>query len=528
MAPRAFSEQIYIKQEKILQDSGPMSSGDIEDAADLNETITTEDGSFQSFHEDEISDLSTSKYQEYDLRVDPLQDDRAIEIKLCPCSAKRPHMRAFHFAWWSYHVAFLMWFSITPLQKEIQKTLNLTKQQLWTSSIAGVSSTIVMRFILGPFCDKYGPRILMGIILLSSAVPTALTGLVNSASGLTILRFFIGVGGSTFVMCQYWTTRMFSRERAGTANAIVGGWGNLGGGVTQLLVGSFLFPLLKNAFDGDAEKAWRTACVVPATLGLITAFCVVKFSDDCPKGNYSKMKKRDEMVNVSASVSMKSGLSNSNTWLIFVQYACCFGVEMTMNNAAALYFAEEFHLSTPKAAATASIFGWMNLFARGVGGFVSDKLNDKGYGLRGRLYWQSFVLLFEGIMVICFAFCTSLTQAIIILVFFSIFVQAAEGSTYGIVPHINPAFTGSISGIIGSGGNVGAVVFGIFFREMSFKKAFTAMGIIIVLSSLLSVFVNIEGHNNMIKREDEPTKSNKTSETTDEEISSEIDSDESH
>lgn len=44
----------------------------------------------------------------------------------------------------------------------------------------------------------------MGIILFSSAVPTALTGLVNSASGLTILRFFIGVGGSTFVMCQYW------------------------------------------------------------------------------------------------------------------------------------------------------------------------------------------------------------------------------------------------------------------------------------------------------------------------------------
>ena len=87
------------------------------------------------------------------------------------------------------------------------------------------------------------------------------------------------------------------------------------------------------------------------------------------------------MVHVSASVSMKSGLSNSNTWLIFVQYACCFGVEITMNNAAALYFADEFHLSTPKAAAYASIFGWMNLFARGVGGFISDTLNNKGYGM---------------------------------------------------------------------------------------------------------------------------------------------------
>ena len=48
-----------------------------------------------------------SKYFPYHLRVDPQQDDRANEIKLC--SIQRPHMRAFHFAWWCYHVAFMMW-----------------------------------------------------------------------------------------------------------------------------------------------------------------------------------------------------------------------------------------------------------------------------------------------------------------------------------------------------------------------------------------------------------------------------------
>ena len=95
-------------------------------------------------------------------------------------------------------------FSITPLLSEIQVDLGLSKEQIWSSSIAAVSGTIVMRFLLGPFCDKYGPRIPMGIILLCSAIPTALTGLVKSATGLTVLRFFIGIGGSTFVMCQYW------------------------------------------------------------------------------------------------------------------------------------------------------------------------------------------------------------------------------------------------------------------------------------------------------------------------------------
>lgn len=52
-------------------------------------------------------------------------------------------------------------------------------------------------------------------------------------------------------------------------------------------------------------------------------------------------------------------------------------------------------------------------------------------GMRGRLGWQSVVLLLEGLMVIGFAYSTKLAGAIVVLVFFSVFVQAAEGSSYG-------------------------------------------------------------------------------------------------
>ena len=38
--------------------------------------------------------------------------------------------------------------------------------------------------------------------------------------------------------------------------------------------------------------------------------------------------------------SFRRGALNINTWLLFIQYACCFGVELTMNNAAATYFKE--------------------------------------------------------------------------------------------------------------------------------------------------------------------------------------------
>jgi len=124
-------------------------------------------------------------------------------------------------------------------------------------------------------------------------------------------------------------------------------------------MGTALFPLFKTGMS--AEMAWRTVCLVPAFVGFVLGFTIMRISDDAPKGNYAEMKKNGNMAEVSAAASFRSGATNLNTWILFLQYACCFGVELTMNNAAASYFRSKFELSTEVAAAIASIFGWMNL-----------------------------------------------------------------------------------------------------------------------------------------------------------------------
>ena len=67
-------------------------------------------------------------------------------------------------------------------------------------------------------------------------------------------------------------------------------------------------------------------------------------------------------------------------------------------------------------------------------------------------------------------------------------------STTRIVPYIDPQVTGSISGIIGAGGNTGAVAFSFCFRQLEAKKALVVMGSIIVASSVLSACITIDGH----------------------------------
>jgi MFS transporter, NNP family, nitrate/nitrite transporter len=421
--------------------------------------------------------------------VDPDQDDRATEIKLC--SFARPHMRSFHVNWFGFFMAFFIWFAITPLLSEIKDTLKLTKQEVWTSSIVGVSGTITMRFILGPLIDKYGARIPFTFVLCLCAIPTACTGFVNSATGLAVIRLFIGLAGGSFVMCQSWTSKMFARKIVGTANAIAGGWGNLGGGVTQLIMGSVLFPIFKNVFN-DAEKSWRFISVIPACVTFATGLFIYFATDDLPKGNYSELKKHGTIVEISATKSFRRGAANFNSWLLAFQYACSFGVEITMHNAASLYFKEEFKLSTEDAAAVASIFGFFNIFSRALGGYVSDICN-RHRGMRGRIYLQFSILIATAAFVLWFQSTRELWLAIFVMVFFSITCQAACGTTYGIVPYVDPTTTGSISGIVGAGGNIGAVGFGLGFRSLDARVAFKVMGFTIFAAAASCMMLKIKG-----------------------------------
>ena len=182
-------------------------------------------------------------------------------------------------------------------------------------------------------------------------------------------------------------------------------------------------------------------------------------------------------------------------------YGASFGVELTVNNMMAQYFRTHFGLSMQMAGNIAALFGLMNLFARAIGGFLSDGM-QKRHGMRGRLYALTLCLFGEAVLLCVFSRMKSLAGSIFFLVCFSVFVQASEGATFGVVPYVSPKLTGAISGMVGAGGNIGAILWGLVFRlsGLNTPDCLFVVSFCVLVVCGLSVLVQIEGHEGILKR----------------------------
>merc|ERR1711990_31017 len=94
----------------------------------------------------------------------------------------------------------------------------------------------------------------------------------------------------------------------------------------------------------------------------------------------------------------------------------------------------------------------------------------------------------------------SLGTVIVTVTVFSIFVQMAEGLHYGIVPSISRVALGVCSGMVGAGGNLGAV-FGSKFivsPKERFDQGFIYLGIVILVGSLSMFGIYFPEHGGML------------------------------
>jgi NNP family nitrate/nitrite transporter-like MFS transporter len=389
-----------------------------------------------------------------------------------------PHMRAFWAATLAFMLAFIGWFAFAPLMTVVRKDIGLCdndamvqldientkcvckkecKKTLGDAKIASVSFDIFTRFILGSVIEQLGPKNTDVLLLFFGAIFCSCGVAVTNGTGLIIVRFFVSCLGSTFVVNQFWNTIMFNKAVVGTANATAGGWGNLGGGLTQTLM-PLLYKMWKNGFGFSLGLSWRLAILFPPAVYIILAVWIYFCSQDTTTGKFDisilgKTKKAGPMTYLRC-------LADYRVFLMIFQYSACFGCELVMNNTLATHFEDYFGVDIVFAGVLAMSFGAMNLFARSLGGILSDWMNAR-WSMQGRL-WAHFVSLF-GQAVFLFAFGSVTSDmgwgvALVALVIFAIFVNMAEGTSYGIVPYMIPEEVAVVSAMVGAGGTLGAVI----------------------------------------------------------------------
>ncbi len=405
-------------------------------------------------------------------------------------------------SWIAFFLCFFGWFGLAPLMPVIREELHLTKEQVGNSAIAAVAITILGRMLIGWLCDRIGPRKAYTALLILGSIPVMAVGSSYDYMSFLTFRLAIGMIGASFVITQYHTSVMFAPNIVGTANAAAAGWGNLGGGITQMVM-----PLLFSAFVGLGTGAWwgwRLAMFVSGVALFITGIAYYFLTKDTADGNFDELRANGQLGAPSNSTAgFWEAARDGRVWALALLYGCCFGMELTIDNYAALYFTDYFHLDLKSAGFFAGTFGMMNLFARALGGMVSDRFGLK-WGLRGRSMLLGATILCEGMGLILFSRMTWLPAAVGSMMLAGLFVKMSNGATYSLVPFVNKRALGAVAGIVGAGGNFGAVLAGFLFKkpDLPWTEALLILGGVVAACSVLVLVVRFSEQDETVARKE--------------------------
>lgn len=100
---------------------------------------------------------------------------------------------------------------------------------------------------------------------------------------------------------------------------------------------------------------------------------------------------------------------------------------------------DRFGVDVDVAGAIAASFGFANVVSRPAGGMVSDEMGRR-FGMRGRLWSLWVVQTVAGLLCVLLGRVDSLWGSVVVMCCFSVFVQAASGLTFGVVPFVSKRY----------------------------------------------------------------------------------------
>lgn len=440
---------------------------------------------------------------------------------------KNREIKALHLTWIAFFICFYVWFNMAPLASSMLKTVGwLTKDDIRLFAIANVALTIPARIIVGMALDRFGPRRVFSILMVLMAVPTLFFALGDTKEQLFVSRLILSSVGASFVVGIHMTALWFKPRDIGFAEGFYAGWGNFGSAAAAMTL-----PTIALTMFGGPE-GWRYAVALSGVvMGVYGVFYWFAITDGPTADTHKKPRKAAalevssyrDLIMLSVMTVPMVGILGVLVWRVqrtgyidditawscylaiavvilyqLVQvfrvnlpilkkgipaddrypfssvaalnttYFANFGAELAVVSMLPMFFEETWGLTAAAAGLIASTFAFVNLFARPMGGLVSDRFGNRRFVMLAYMLGIAVGFALMGLMNSKWP----LVIAVAITVGCSFFVQGAEGATFGIIPSIKRRLTGQISGMAGAYGNVGAVFYLLVFMFVTPSQFF--------------------------------------------------------
>ncbi len=423
-------------------------------------------------------------------------------------------IKALHLTWIAFFICFYVWFNMAPLASSMLRSVDwLTRDDIRLFAIANVALTIPARIIVGMSLDKWGPRRVFSVLMVLMAMPTLVFAFGDTREQLFISRLVLSSVGASFVVGIHMTALWFKPRDIGFAEGFYAGWGNFGSAAAAMTLPTIALTI----YGGDDGWRWAiaTSGVVMAVYGVFYWFAI---TDGPTRDTHKKPRKAGAlevsswgdlvllclfiipMVGVLSIVVYRlqlmgyvDGLTASicyaaiavvvlyQIWMAIkvnrpilqrgvpaddrypfksvaalnITYFANFGAELAVVSMLPMFFEETWGLNAATAGLIAASFAFVNLFARPMGGLVSDRFGNRRFVMLSYMFGIGLGFVLMGLLNSNWP----LIVAIAFTILCSFFVQGAEGATFGIIPSIKRRVTGQISGMAGAYGNVGAVFY---------------------------------------------------------------------